>query len=181
MNAFEFNKIAAAVLSALLVMFGSRTLLDIAYSEKKAEKPGYTLPFTDGTLSDTKQQSAPAFDAEKVAALLPKANAVAGKDAFRRCQQCHTVDKGGRNLVGPNLWGVIGRKVGEVQNFAYSEALKNHSGQWTLDELARYLHNPKAAIPGNKMAFPGVKDEAELADLLAYLQTLAETPSRQPG
>jgi cytochrome c len=181
MNAFELNKIAGAVLSALLVIFGSRTLLDIAYNDKNERTPGYTLPFTERPLSDSKQQAAPAFDAEKVIAVLPKANAEAGKDAFRRCQQCHTVDKGGRNLVGPNLWGVVGRKVGEVEGFAYSEALKNRRSQWTLDELARYLHDPKAAIPGNKMAFPGVKVDAELADLLAYLRTLSETAPPQPG
>jgi cytochrome c len=182
MDAFELNKVAAAVLSALLVIFGSRALYDSVASDRNATKtPGYTLPFADRSLPTRKQQVTPAFDSRKVVALLPKASAEAGRDAFRRCQQCHTVDKGGRNLVGPNLWGVVGRKVGGIEGFAYSEALKNHRGDWTIDELARYLHDPKAAIPGNKMAFPGVKDDVELADLLTYLRTLADTPPRPPG
>jgi cytochrome c len=180
MNAFELNKIAGAVLSALLVIFGSRTLLDIALKEDKPEKPGWTLPISKPAPSESKSQAKKGFDARHVVGLIPNANAEAGKETFRRCQQCHTVEKGGRNLVGPNLWDIVGRKVGEQSGFAYSPALAQHAGNWTFEELARYLHDPKAAIPGNKMAFPGVKDDAELADLLAYLRTLSDTPAPVP-
>jgi cytochrome c len=180
MDAVEVNKVASAVLSALLVIFGGRTVLDIVYQEKKPEKPGWALPVTEPA-TEVKQQAPAAFDPSQVVALLAKANPDAGKDAFRKCQQCHTADKGGRNLVGPNLWDIVGRKVGEAPGFAYSEALKNHGGEWSFEELARYLHDPKSAIPSNKMAFPGVKDSDELADLLAYLRSLSDTPTALPG
>jgi len=180
MDSFEVNKILGAVLSALLVVFGSRTLLDIALKEQKPERPGWDLPVTESS-AEAKQEAPTAFDDGKVIGLLARANPDVGKDTFKRCQQCHTADKGGRNLVGPNLWGVVGRQVGHAQGFPYSDAMKSHGGEWTWEQLARYLHDPKAAVPGNKMAFPGIKDDAELADLLAYLRSLSDAPPALPG
>jgi cytochrome c len=179
MDAFEINKIAGATLTALLVIFGSKTTLDIVYKEHKPEKPGWNLPITEAPPSNT---GAPvvAFDPAKVVELLPKASAEGGQDVFKRCLQCHTPDKGGRNLVGPNLWGVIGRKVAEAPGFPYSDAMKTKGGEWTWAELVKYLHDPKAAIPGNKMAFPGIKDNAELADLLVYMRKFADAPPALP-
>jgi cytochrome c len=179
MDGFEFNKVAGAVLSALLVIFGGRTLVDIALREHPPEKPGWALPITEPASAATTKEAAP-FDAKQVLGLIPKANADAGHDVFKRCTQCHTPQKGGPNLVGPNLWGVVGREVGKHAGFPYSEAMKTHGGSWTWDQLANYIHDPKAAVPGNKMAFPGIKDNAQLADLLAYLQKLNDNPPALP-
>ena len=112
--------------------------------------------------------------------LLPKASPESGQDTFKKCMQCHTNDKGGRILTGPNLFGVVGRARAAQPGFPYSEAMKNHPGNWTFEELAKYLHDPKADIPGNKMAFAGVKDDAELADLLVYLRKLSDSPAPLP-
>jgi cytochrome c len=179
MDAFEVNKIAGAALSALLVIFGSKTVLDIVYKEHKPEKAGWALPITEGPATSGGAAQV-AFDPANVVQLLAKANADAGQDTFKRCLQCHTPDKGGRNLVGPNLWGVVGRKVAQVAGFPYSDAMKTHGGDWSWQELAKYLHDPKTAVPGNKMAFPGVKDDAELADLLLYVRKLADNPAPLP-
>jgi cytochrome c len=179
MDAFEVNKTAGAVLAALLVIFGSKTMLDIASKEHKAEKPGWALPVTELATTASKEPAAP-FDAAQVIALLPKASADSGKDTFKRCLQCHTPEKGGRILTGPNLWGVVGRARATMAGFPYSEAMKTHPGNWTFEELVKYLHDPKADIPGNKMAFAGVKDNAELADLIVYLRTLSDSPVPLP-
>ena len=178
MDAFEVNKTVGAVLSALLLIFGSKTLLDIVYKEHKPEKAGWALPITE--VAAPSKEPAAAFDPAPVLAALPKANAQAGQDTFKKCMQCHTPDKGGRNLVGPNLYGIVGRERAKQPGFAYSDAMKKHPGSWTFEELAKYLHDPKADIPGNKMAFAGVKDNAELADLLAYLRTLSDSPAPLP-
>jgi cytochrome c len=180
MEAFEVNKIVGAVLSALLVIFASKTVLDIAYREHKPEKPGWNLPVTAVAPTSPSTQPVAAFDAAKVLELLPKANADAGQDVFKRCLQCHTPDKGGPNRVGPNLWSIVGRKVGQHAGFPYSEAMKTHGGEWGWKDLATYLHDPKGTLPGNKMAFAGIKDNAELADLLVYLRKLADTPAPLP-
>ena len=115
-----------------------------------------------------------------VLGLLPKASAENGRDGFKKCLACHTPDKGGRNLVGPNLWGVLGRKIAQTPGFNYSDGMKAHPGEWTWEELAKYLHSPVQTVPGNRMQFPGVKDSADLADLLAYIRTLSDTPATLP-
>ena len=180
MDGFEFNKVAGAVLSALLVIFGGKTVLDIVSHEHPPEKPGWALPITEPASAATSKEAAPPFDAKQVVELVPKGNADAGQDVFKRCMQCHTPQKGGPNLVGPNLWGVVGREVGKHAGFPYSEAMKTHGGSWTWDQLATYIHDPKGAVPGNKMAFPGIKDNAQLADLLAYLHKLSDNPAALP-
>jgi cytochrome c len=179
MDAFEVNKTAGAVLAALLVIFGSKTLLDIADRQHKPEKPGWALPITEVAAPAAKEPAAP-FDVAQVISLLPKASPDGGQDTFKKCMQCHTNDKGGRTLTGPNLYGIVGRARATMAGFPYSEAMKSHPGNWTFEELAKYLHDPKADIPGNKMAFVGIKDNAELADLLVYLRKLADTPAPLP-
>ncbi len=178
MDGFEINKIAGAVLTAMLVIASGKTVMDIAMQKHKPEKAGWALPVTE-IKAKSAEPEVP-FDAKAVLALLPKASAENGRDGFKKCLACHTPDKGGRNLVGPNLWGVLGRKIAQAPGFNYSDGMKAHPGEWTWEELAKYLHSPVQAVPGNRMQFPGVKDSADLADLLAYIRTLSDTPAPLP-
>jgi cytochrome c len=101
------------------------------------------------------------------------ADANAGKGVFTaQCSVCHTATKGGPALVGPNLYGVVGRAAGSLSNFAYSPAIKASGITWTNAKLAQYLAAPAATIPGNKMPYAGLKPQAKLDDLIAYLDTL---------
>jgi cytochrome c len=100
------------------------------------------------------------------------ADAVAGKAVFTsQCSTCHVVVKGANTTVGPNLFGVAGRKAGST-TFAYSPAMKAAGFKWTADKLTAYITSPATTVPGNKMPFGGVKDAAKVANLVAYLQTV---------
>jgi cytochrome c len=101
-------------------------------------------------------------------------NVEAGADVFKKCRACHDVGPDAKNKVGPQLNGVIGRKSGTVEGFAYSEANKKAGTDglvWTEAELDKYLADPRAYMPGNKMAFVGLKDAQDRKDILAYLKT----------
>jgi len=95
-------------------------------------------------------------------------DASAGEKVFNQCKACHTVEAG-KNRVGPSLHGVVGRKAGTVEGFNYSQPMKDWGMTWTPENLDKYLADPKAAIPGNKMAFAGVKSPEDRANVIAYL------------
>lgn len=99
-------------------------------------------------------------------------DAAKGKVTFQRCAICHRVDKDGGNGLGPNLFGIVGRKAGSVANFAYSVAMKNSGIVWSTDKLDPYIEHPSAVVPGNRMAFAGISDAGQRADVVAYLATL---------
>lgn len=92
-----------------------------------------------------------------------------GEDVFKKCRACHAVGENAKNLVGPLLNGIVGRKSGTVEGFPYSEANKNSGVTWDKATFLKYIKDPKAFMPGNKMAFAGIKDEADAGDLFAYL------------
>ena len=99
------------------------------------------------------------------------ADVEAGKVAFKKCALCHTTEPG-KNKIGPSLFGVVGRKSGSVDNFSYSEAMKNFDHTWDDETLDTYLADPRTVVPGTKMIFPGIKDKTERDDVIAYLETL---------
>ena len=108
-----------------------------------------------------------------VASAQPAGDPAKGEQVFKRCQACHVVNQP-TNRVGPHLVGVIGRKSGSVEGFKYSDANKNSNATWDEATLDKYLADPKAFMPGNKMAFPGLKKPEERADVIAYLKTAAK-------
>jgi cytochrome c len=102
----------------------------------------------------------------------PAANVASGRALFSRCAACHTADKGGPNGLGPNLYGVVGRKAGSKKDFSYSNAMRNSGIVWTNQKLDAYITHPADIVPGNRMAFAGLPDAKQRADLIAWLDTL---------
>ena len=103
-------------------------------------------------------------------------DAAAGEKVFLVCKGCHQVGDNAKNAVGPVLNGLIGRKAGSVEGYNYSDANKNSGITWSEATFTEYIKDPKAKIPGTKMAFAGVKDEQKIKDLIAYLHTFDHAP-----
>ena len=93
-----------------------------------------------------------------------------GADIFKKCRACHQIGENAKNAVGPKLNGLFGRKAGSIEGFSYSDANKASGVVWDEKVFAKYIADPKSAMPGNKMAFVGIKDEKDVADLIAYLK-----------
>jgi len=119
-------------------------------------------------------------DAVASASFMIGADAAAGAKVFRKCKACHRVEADGGNGVGPNLHGVVGRVIASHDGFNYSDALKGKDGAWTYEQLNAFLTKPKDWAPGTKMAFPGLRKDADRANVIAYLNEQSDEPLPLP-
>lgn len=179
MKHYRLNQIAMAVLGALLLFFGTRTLIDILYEEHAPEKPGLEVATDEKKPAEEEKPAAEAAGSE-VIALLATADPKQGDADAALCKVCHSFDKGGGALIGPPLHDVVGRKIASVEGFNYSPALKDHGGDWTYENLDAFLANPQAFAPGTIMAFPGVPEAKKRADIIAFLRSETENPPPLP-
>lgn len=177
MDSFELNKIAGAVLFALLVIVSTRTVTNIIFAVQPPEKPGMEVEISEPAQADKK---AGAKAEIPLAQLLKDGDAARGQKAFKPCAACHTVDDGGPNKIGPNLHGIVGKSLASSGGFSYSEALTGKGGSWGYEELDAFLAAPKAFAPGTKMAYAGVKKDQKRADLILYLRSLGGNPPPLP-
>ncbi len=109
-----------------------------------------------------------------LAALLAQGSAEAGQRTVRRCTACHTFEKGGRNGIGPNLWGVLGSPRAANADYKYSGALADLGGDWGYAELEAFLEKPRSAVPGTKMSFSGIRDAQDRANVILYLRSVSD-------
>jgi cytochrome c len=178
MDSFEWNKIAGAVLFALLVAFGLSIFSELVLEPKEPETPGYVIATAEGGQEQQVQE------AEKpIAVLLASADADKGQAAARKCLACHTFGKGEANKVGPNLWGVVMRPIASHEGYEYSEAMQafaKEAGNWTYEHLNTFLTDPRGTVPQTKMTFAGLKNDSERANVIAYLRTLSDNPEPLP-
>jgi len=107
---------------------------------------------------------------------LATADPDSGERLFRQCSACHTVEAGGPNRVGPNLYGILGAPVAADERFRYSASMKSYGGAWTPQRLDTYLTDPRAEISGTRMVFRGIRDPEDRADVIAYLNTFNDDP-----
>ncbi len=174
MTAYDFNRTMLALLGAIVFLGLIMEYTSLVFSPQVLKTPGFALPSSAGPAVASTPAAAPKETPLPV--LLAKADAKKGEADAKICGTCHNFNKGGAAKIGPDLWGVVGRPVASSPGFAYSDAVKALGGDWTYEKLNHWIGDPKAMAAGTKMAFAGEKEPQKRADILAYLQSLSDSP-----
>ena len=184
----KLNKIMAAGLATVFVILMVREGTALFYHTETPEKMGYFVDAPEEAAGGAAEAVLP----PDWGTVLPTADLAAGEAAFARCKSCHTINAGGANGIGPNLFGVVGGPVMHSAGFAYSDAMQAHKAEaptWTLDQMDQFLTAPGRYVPGTKMSFAGIRDTQTRVNLIAWLRSQgsggmaipAPDPARQPG
>ena len=180
MDSFELNKIIAAILMVALLIIGIGKLSNVIFHVEKPETPGYSVEVEQATVISSEVGSQPAEEKIDIAALIAMGDIAIGEKVFKKCAACHSIVKGGKNNIGPALYNVVGRQVGEVSDYKYSKALAAYGKAWTFEELNGYLLKPAKWIKGTKMAFAGLRKEKDRASVILYLNQNSDNPLPLP-
>jgi cytochrome c len=176
--------ISLAVLSSVLTVYGALPeLANFVYSQEELSERAYPIAGVDLDSHGQDHGSEEAPEELSVAALLATATTADGAKVFRKCTQCHTVEQGGKDNPGPNIWNLIGGPFAQSPGFNYSKAFKNAAdvGQvWNFDNLSAYLENPREFLPGNKMSFAGLRKPKDRAAVLVFLRSKSDAPIALP-
>jgi cytochrome c len=169
MSDLTFNKVAGAVLATGLAIAGLTQLSSGVFSQEKVEKPGFAVEVAD----EGGDGAAAAEVPPDWGTVLPTADVAAGEAVFAKCKSCHTVENGGANGTGPNLWGVVGRKPAGHAGFAYSAPMTEFGGKqpvWDYEHIDEFVKAPQKYIAGTKMTFVGLKQQQDRINVIAYLR-----------
>jgi len=177
MNGFEFNKVMAAILVALLVAMLSGFVAHKLITPEKLAKNVFVVD--TGQAPAMAMSSAPQGPAP-IKPFLAKADDTAGQKTARVCGTCHSFGKGEAAKIGPNLYDIVGSKHAHMDGFNYSDAMKAMASEWTIDELNAFLYSPQKHMPGTKMTFAGIKNDQDRANVIAWLNTLSDSPKPLP-
>jgi cytochrome c len=180
----EVNKIAGAVLTAMLASAVIHQVGNILVHPLRLDKPVYVVQGVETKAEAT--AAAPSGPLAPIAPLLAAASADSGKTVAKQCTSCHTYDKGGKGGVGPNLWDVVGGKKAHMAGFNYSSAMQaaaqkaGDDGAWNYEQINAFLANPKTVVPGTKMTFAGLRKPEDRANVIAFLRSLSDQPKPLP-
>jgi cytochrome c len=180
MDSFELNKIIAAVLMTVLIVIGINKFADAVFHVEKLKQSAYKVEGVELASSagtTTKIKEIVQLDIKEIMAMGDETH---GKKVFKKCSACHIVAKGGKNLIGPALYGVVGRSVASIEDYAYSKALKAHEKNWSFEELNAFLLKPKSYIKGTKMAYAGLRKDKDRASVILYLNSQSDSPLPRP-
>jgi cytochrome c len=180
MDSFELNKIAGGLIAACLLAMIIGKVSGMVVHPVAPAKPVFEA-VEEAAAPAGAGGAAPAA-LEPVSPLLANANPANGEAAFtKKCATCHTANQGGANKVGPNLFSVVAGKKAHLDNFTYSKAMAEKGGNWEYEDLNAFLAKPSAFIKGTKMAFAGVGNAKERADIIAWLRTQHASPPPLPA
>ena len=182
MDSFEINKIIASILLTALIIIGIGKIVDILFYVEKPKLSAYKVEGIDQDSSSQQKsvKTEQAVEAVDIKTLLAMGDLSHGEKVFKKCTACHMIAADGKNKIGPNLWGVIGRTAGAIDDYNYSKAMKAYAKEWTFEEMNSYLIKPQAHIKGTKMAFAGLRKENDRASVIKYLNQNSDSPLPLP-
>ncbi|MFZ2996132.1 c-type cytochrome [Sphingobium sp.] len=161
----RFNTVAGWALFAGIIALGGAIVSSKYFHEERPEEMGYVIEGVEAAGGAV--ATGPGLNT-----LLASADVAAGEKVFAKCAACHTVNSGGANGIGPNLYGTVGEEIGHGKaGFAFSDALKSKGGNWTFENLDHWLTSPREFAPGTKMTFAGLGNPVDRANLIAWLNT----------
>ncbi|MDC1096040.1 cytochrome c family protein [Pelagibacteraceae bacterium] len=180
MDSFELNKIIAAVLMTALIVIGLGKFTDILFHVDKPKESAYKIEGLETIISSSATKEKEIEEKVDITQLLALGNVTHGEKIFKKCSACHMIASDGNNMIGPNLWGVIGRKVASLADYKYSKALLAYDKNWSYEEINGFLVKPQAHIKGTKMGFAGLRKEKDRASVILYLNSKSNTPLPTP-
>ena len=179
MDSFEINKIVAAILMVALLVIGLGKLSKIIFYVEKPETPGFAVEVEKLASASTVTKNS-VEEKIDISSLMAMGDVLAGEKIFKKCAACHSIAKGGKNKIGPALYNVVGRKIGEVADYKYSKALAAYGKEWNFEELNGFLIKPAKWIKGTKMAYAGLRKEKDRASVIKYLNQNSDNPLPLP-
>mgnify|MGYP001240723751 FL=1 len=180
MDSFELNKIIAAVLMTVLIVIGINKLADAIFYVEKPKQSSYKVEGLELAPSvETKVETKEVVQLD-IKEILAMGDIAHGEKIFKKCSACHVIASGGKNMIGPNLWGVIGRQAASVPNYKYSKAMIAYGKEWSFEEMNSYLIKPQTYVKGTKMAFAGLRKERDRASVILYMNSKGDNPKSLP-
>ena len=172
---FEINKLVTAILVTVLIVFGIGKISDIIFKVNKTEVVAYKVEEPARSSNEAKAESS-----VEISSFLSMGDVTDGAKVFKKCAACHSINKDGKNKIGPKLYNVVGRATVAISDYKYSKALTSYNKTWTFEELNGFLLKPAAWIKGNKMGFVGLKNDRDRASVILYLNQNSDNPQPLP-
>ena len=168
------NKIIVSIVLVIILILGINKITDVIYYVEKPEKSAYQVA-TETTVASTASAETSSGTGD-IMAVFASTSAAEGAKVFKQCLACHSIAEGGKNKIGPALWGVIGRQAGSLPDYKYSKAMAAHGKKWSFEEMNGFLIKPKDWIKGTKMSYAGLKSEKERAAVILYMNENSNNP-----
>ena len=168
------NKIIVSIVFAVILIIGINKIADSIYYVEKPEKSAYQVASVTTVASTTSTETS--SETGNIMALFASTSAAEGAKVFKKCAACHSIAEGGKNKIGPALWGVLGRQAGSLPDYKYSKAMAAYGKKWSFEEMNGFLIKPKDWIKGTKMSYAGLKSEKERAAVILYMNENTSNP-----